>query len=63
MTKQDEIRCPFCAEILDVGSDKYVQVDAPNIPFKLFCNWKHLGRWVIETYERGEQFICQLEKR
>ena len=51
----DKVACPFCGILLDVGEDKWVQVDAPGTPIKLFCSWKHLGRWVIETYEQGKQ--------
>ena len=54
------VECPFCGRKLDVGEDKWIQVDAPNIPFKLFCDWKHLGRWIIETFERGNQLEEEL---
>lgn len=61
------VNCPFCGAELDLANDpeekldKWVQVDARNLPVKLFCSWKHLGRWIIETYERGEQFTERLE--
>jgi hypothetical protein len=48
------VECPFCKALLDVSKD-WVQVDAPNRGLSLFCDWKHLGRWVIEVFERGQQ--------
>lgn len=55
------VRCPHCKTDLELGDDKWIQVDSPNMPFKLFCSWKHLSRWIIEVYERGEQFKGGLE--
>ena len=51
-----DVRCPFCGSIIDLEGDEYVLVDGFNQRFRAFCNWKHLGRWITETYERGDQF-------
>ena len=61
--KTNPKHCPNCGNTdLDVGEDRWIQVDSPNMPFKLFCNWKHLGRWITETYEKGDQFKEKLEE-
>ena len=58
---KETVECPFCKAELDLSTNKWIQVDAPSLPVKLFCNWKHLGRWIIETYEQGKQFEEGLE--
>ena len=63
MSKNHILNCPHCNAGLDVALDKWIQVDAPNLPFKLFCSWKCLGRWVVEVYEQGRQFEEGLEER
>ena len=62
MVLATSVQCPFCNAELDLSEDKWIQVDAPNHAVRLFCNWKHLGRWVMETYERGRQFEERLEE-
>lgn len=55
------VRCPFCGVALDLYKS-WLQVDDSNLPVMLFCNWKHLGRWIAETYEKGEQFKVGIER-
>lgn len=55
------VKCPFCRKDLELGEDRWIQVDSPYMPFKLFCNWKHLERWITEIYEQGKQFDERLE--
>ena len=55
------IKCPFCDAEIDLEGDNYILVDSFNQRFRAFCSWKHLGRWVTETYEQGKQFEEKLE--
>jgi len=53
------VLCPFCQQKVELSEG--VSVDAPGMPNLTFCSWKHLGRWIIETYEQGKQFGYGLE--
>ena len=48
------VKCPHCANLVDLNKDDDVLVDAPNVPSLSFCSWKCLGRWVMEVYETGK---------
>ena len=58
---KSDVECPFCGAGIDLDEKNYILVDSSNHRFRAFCNWKHLGRWVTEVYERGEQFVEKLE--
>jgi len=56
-----DVNCPFCGAGIDLGGDDYVLTDSFNQRFRAFCNWKHLGQWIKDVYESGNQFNEKLE--
>jgi len=57
------VRCPHCDNLVELSMDVAIVVDSPHTPSLIFCSWKCLGRWIIETYEKGMQFEYGLEDK
>ena len=57
--KHEKTTCAYCGEEID--KEKAVSA-AGNKVVRFACSWRHLNKYLIETYTTGRQFEEGLEK-